>query len=465
MDAMQATARLGRPHETASRTIGPSGPVGCPKSAGPSEPRAAYHSRMRWLRVLYLANGAVYGTWGAFMPVVLTWKGFDAPLVALTSSLGSVAFWLVLPVWGHLGDEVLGTKRALQLAAIPAALLLVALDLPLPVFAIVLLCVAGGMTGAPIAALTDAHTVSGLADPEREYGRLRMLGSLAGGIAAIAVGLLYDHTGYVMTPLIGGVSLSAVALIAFRMPQSQAGRKLLERARSAEPAEPAVGRGRFGTLSEALRGRPRLILLLLGCLGIFTGIMGGGTFITLRLQALGGGPSMIGFANGFGPLAEVPGMLLASWLIVRYGVRVVLGTSAFGLAAVFASWALVTEPALIVGTKVIGGVFFAGVTISFVLMMATILPQRLVSTGQTLYQSVGFGAAAILSNLVGALLYKLGGSEVVFVFLASATAVVGVVAVLAAPAHGRIRRARDWGEGEPEAADPVVIEPASSTIA
>ena len=398
---------------------------------------------MRWIRLLYLANGAIYGTWGAFMPVVLTWHGFDAPLVALTGSLGSIAFWLSLPVWGHLGDKVVGTRRALQLTAIPTAILLLGLELPLPALFIVLLCVAGGATGGAIGALTDALTVAGLADPEREYGKLRMLGSLGAGVFAIGFGLLYDRTGYMMVPLAGGVAFSTVAIVAFKLPYRPAVSRAADRTAAAESPESDARPGRFGSLSEALHGRPRLILILVGCLGIFMGIMGGGTFITLRLQALGGGPSTIGFANGIGSSAEVPGMFLAGWLVVRYGVRPVMGIAAFGLACVFGSWALTTDPLLISATKILGGVMFAGVTVSFVVTMASILPQRLVSTGQTLYQSVAFGAAAVLSNLIGAVLYKLGGAEVVFIFLACATAVGGVISVLALPAHSRIRRVRD----------------------
>jgi hypothetical protein len=63
---------------------------------------------------------------------------------------------------------------------------------------------------------------------------------------------------------------------------------------------------------------------------------------------------------------------------------------------------------------------------------------------------VAFGAAAVLSNLAGAFIYKLGGTEVVFWFLAGATAVGGVISVLALPAHTRVSRA---------AVEPVAMEP------
>jgi MFS family permease len=85
----------------------------------------------------------------------------------------------------------------------------------------------------------------------------------------------------------------------------------------------------------------------------------------------------------------------------------------------------------------VAGLCFAGITVSFVVMMATILPQRLVSTGQTLYQSVAFGGGAILANMAGAFIFRLGGFEVVFWFLAGATLVGCLVTVLAVPGHSR----------------------------
>lgn len=411
---------------------------------------------MRWLRILYLANGAAFGTFSCYVSVILLQHGFDPSLVAFNSSLGSICFWLVLPIWGHVGDSVTGPRRAIQLAALPAGLLMLGLIPPLPVLVLVSICLALSCTSSPINALTDALAISGLADPSREYARLRMLGSLGAGVFALLSGVVYDRTGYVAAPVAGLASMLAIAFVAGRVPRAPnaaaperpAGRQTsaaaapsVAAAASGADGAPAR-RGRFGSVSEALSGRRRLIALLIGCLGIFMGIMGGATFITLRLASLGGGPSTIGFANGVGTSAEVPGMLLAGWLVVRIGVRPILAVASLGLVATFTSWAFVTEPQIIAVTKMFAGFFFAGVTVSFVVTIASILPSNLVSTGQTLYQSVAFGAAAILANAAGGLIYRAWGTQVVFLFLASAALAGGIVAVAAAPAHVRVRSPR-----------------------
>lgn len=400
---------------------------------------------MTWLRVLYLANGAAFGTFSCYVAVILLQHGFDPSLVAFSSSLGSICFWLVLPAWGHIGDSGLGPRRAIQLAALPAGLLMLGLIPPLPVLVLVGVCLAVSCTNGPINALTDALAISGLTDPPREYPRLRMLGSLGAGIFALGSGVVYDRTGYVAAPVAGLASMLVIAFAAGRVARApdRAGHERPTPGASGQSdaahPEPARRHGRFGSVSEALAGRPRLIGLLAGCLGIFIGIMGGATFITLRLAALGGGPSTIGFANGVGTSAEVPGMLLAGWLATRVGVRPILAVASLGLVATYTSWAFVTEPQVIAVTKMFAGFFFAGVTVSFVITIASMLPVGLVSTGQTLYQSVAFGAAAILANAAGGVIYGVWGIQVVFLFLAAVALVGGIIAVAAAPAQIRVR--------------------------
>jgi MFS transporter, PPP family, 3-phenylpropionic acid transporter len=415
-----------------------------------------YALPMRWLRVLYLTNGTIYGTWGAFGAAFFTkWHGWDPSLVALTASLGSLVFWFALPVWGHLGDTVFGPKRAMQLAAIPAAVFLFLLVLPAPAAVIICLALGGAATGGSISALTDAQAVSGLENPRRDYGRLRMLGSLSAGLVALGAGLAYDHTGYFLAPVLGSLCTLSILFSAGRLPPSKAdlrSRAGAASSASACEAEAVLRHGRFGSVSDALHGRPRLIAILVGCLGIFIGIMGAGTFVTLKLQALGAEPSMIGLANGTGATAEVPAMIVAGWLCARFGIRAVLGTCGFGMVAVLCTWAIVTAPMAIVATKILAGVCFAGITVGFVLTMATILPARLVSTGQTLYQSVAFGGGAILANMSGAVIYKLGGFDAVFWFLACATAVGSVIVVMSVPGGASV------------SADEVALEAESAPV-
>lgn len=86
---------------------------------------------MRWLRALYVSNGLAIGALYGFVPVLLQSRGFEPALIGLTTGLGSLAYAIALPAWGHMGDIVSGPRRTLQLACIPAAIFAIGLSAPI----------------------------------------------------------------------------------------------------------------------------------------------------------------------------------------------------------------------------------------------------------------------------------------------------------------------------------------------
>ena len=83
-----------------------------------------------------------------------------------------------------------------------------------------------------------------------------------------------------------------------------------------------------------------------------------------------------------------------------------------------------------------------------VLTIARLLPPELQGTGQSLYQTVGFGIGAIIANIVGGLLYDLIGSAAVFG--------VGTVLSLSAAVLGWWVFPRDGARHERLPSTPVV---------
>ena len=64
---------------------------------------------------------------------------------------------------------------------------------------------------------------------------------------------------------------------------------------------------------------------------------------------------------------------------------------------------------MIVATRAVTGVAYGGVLVASALTIGSLLPARLQATGQALYQTVAFGLAAIVANLVGGLV-RVGGA-------------------------------------------------------
>jgi len=361
---------------------------------------------MFWLRVLYVANGLAVGSLYGFVPVILQARGFDPALVGVTTSLGSLAYTIALPAWGHVGDEMWGPRRTLQVACVPAAVFGLGLAAPVPVLAVMLSQILLSIASGPAMALTDAMAVPALANPSRDYTRLRWLTSFGAAASAAVGGIVFNFTGYLAAPVVYvgviAATLTAVRFVSFgKAPAHHADRR-----RTSE--------GRGGSVGEAFRLRPRLYGILASVVLVFIGVMSAGTYITIRLSDLGGGPAVVGISNGIGWGAEVLGMMLAGSLIARFGARAVLATCATCFAACVGSWGFLTDLAAISVIRFLTGIFFAGVFVSFVLTIAAILPSRLQSTGQTLLQAACFGFAAVVGNLVGGLLYEVFGPVGVF---------------------------------------------------
>ncbi len=406
-----------------------------------------YHLHVRWLRALYVSNGLAVGALYGFVPVLLKAKGFDAALIGLTTSMGSVAYTLALPVWGHVGDVISGPRRALQIACLPAAIFALGLSAPLPVAAVivcqVILCGGGG----PTMALTDAMALPALTDISREYSRLRLLSSAGAAGGAIGCGFIYAQTGYVAAPFLYMATMALTILSAQFVPLGRDSERHQNARRALDGRDRLVrDRGRLGSVGEAIRIRPRLLAVLLSAIFVFMGTMASGTYISLRIADLGGGAVEVGFANGIAWVAEVPGLILAGWLVARLGMRSVLLASSVGFAACMLSWIVLVDAAPIMVTRFISGIFFGGILLSLVMTMARILPDRLQATGQTLLQATCFGMAAILANLLGGLLYANAGALGVFGVGAVCAVIGGLIGLVALPQDVR---ASNQGAPEP----------------
>ncbi|HEX7491447.1 MAG TPA: MFS transporter [Candidatus Limnocylindrales bacterium] len=389
---------------------------------------------MRWLRVLYLWNGLVIGAMYGFVPVLLQSKGFAPALIGVTCSLGSVAYTLVLPIWGHVGDVVTGPRRALQIACVPAAIAGLMYGQPLPVIAIVLCQVLMNLGGGPLMALTDAMAMPILANATREYTRLRLILSFGAGGGGIVFGLLYGVVGYGAAPYIYVAIIVSMIVFAQLVPLGRDSERHRRTSAQREGRAHVEGsHGRFGSVGEAFRIQPRLVAILLAVTCGFIGIMAATTFVSLRIADLGGGAAEVGMVNGLGSGAEVPGLVIAGFLVARFGARSVLMASSLGFAICLLSWVFLVDTAPILITRFISGIFFSGVLVSYVLTIARMLPAGLQSTGQTLLQACCYGGGAILANFLGGILYGTMGPIGVFGGGAICALLGGVIGYFALP--------------------------------
>ena len=359
------------------------------------------------LRLLALALGAALGVLYPFIPVILAERGFGPAEIGLVASIGAVGFTLAVPAWGHLADVRLGRSRTLQVCAIGGAAATGALLGAWPPIVIAVLFMAYWVFESAWQPLADALTVNHV--DRRGYARVRLLTSLAFAVSTIGAGFMYDVVGYQLAFVLTiGLAL-AMAVAAGFVPDV----RRADLSAVGGVGEPDHG-GRFGSAGLAFRVAPRLAGVLAAVMLLHIAIISGFTFLPLRLSDLGSPPSDVALSAGVSALSEIPAMLVAAAVARRIGLRGMFVGSALIYAAATASWTVLATPLLIIATRAFTGLAFAWVVVGVVLTIARLLPRELQGTGQSLYQTVGFGIGAIVANIAGGVLYDLIGPAAVF---------------------------------------------------
>lgn len=390
------------------------------------------------LHVLVTALGVALGVFYPFISVILAERGFSPGEIGLIASLGAVGFTVAVPAWGHLADVRLGRPRTLQVCAVGAGAAVLGLLLPWPPLVVVALFSLFWIFESSWQPLADAVTVNALRG--RDYARVRLFTSLGFAVGAIGAGFLYDQVGYGPSYALFAAAALVMAVSALFLPDVAHADLDAHRRRVAKGPVPeararrAVGLGSTGV---ALRVAPRLFLVLVASALLHVGIIGGFTFLPLRIKELGGAPSDIALSSGMSAGAEIPAMFLMGAVALRLGLRTIFVASALLYAACMAAWMVIDVPLLIVATRAVTGVAFSGVVVGVVLTIAALLPAELQATGQSLFQTSAFGISAIGANVIGGALYEVFGHAAVFGFGAVVAVAAAIIAWFVFPRDTR----------------------------
>jgi PPP family 3-phenylpropionic acid transporter len=387
------------------------------------------------IRILVLAGGAAFGIIMPFNGVILASLGFEAGTIGFVLSLGSIAFALAVPAWGHVADVRFGRPRTLQVCGAGAAVALLALLGSWPQAVIVLLFAVFWIFQSGWQPLSDALTVNALGDQGHRYGPIRSLGSLSFAISVVAAGAVFQVAGYQWAFVFGAVAASSLVVVSAWIPDAgradlAAHRRSMAKGATADPpstaSEPGSRSLGLGSAGVALRVAPRLGLILVAIALVHVALVATNSFLGLRLIELGGTPGDVGLAAGLSAITEIPAMMGVGWVVGRIGLRGLFAGSCILYAVCLGSWSVLTSPEIIIASRVLTGLGFAGVTVGVVLTIAVVLPPDLQATGQGLFQMSAYGITAFVTNVVGGLLFGSFGGSAVFAFGALA-AVAGCI--------------------------------------
>lgn len=164
-----------------------------------------------------------YAIWGAWLPILypflLGHRGFTLEECGLCLSAGAVGAIVGPFLAGQFADRMFATERFLGISHLVGAGLVYALSTVSGFQAFLALSLVYGLVYAPTLALTNSLSFAHLPDRDRDFGRVRLWGTIGWIAAGIAVGqwLLHEHTLEGATKEAAAAALDAGRADAFRL--------------------------------------------------------------------------------------------------------------------------------------------------------------------------------------------------------------------------------------------------------
>ena len=402
----------------------------------PSEPRPASRAPAAGSTSGLVRAGIVYGLLfgaaGAFLPYVAIYlgsTGLDLGAVGALIALQAAVTLIAAPGWGAIADGIGDVRRPLLVAGVLAAIasvFLLSARGPLAI-GVAIILLAG--TSAGMIPLVDSRTVRMVGHRDR-FGQARAVGSAAYIVFALLTGVLIGRFGPIgifgpHSVLLLLTGIGAWALM--RLPPGDPG--VMPRRRRGGPARFA-GMALSGlapaTILSVLR-EPPVRVFFVATVVLWTSQAALQNFVSLRIIELGGNATIVGATSSLSALVEIPLMALFPALARRFGPErlVVIGAAGFAIRALIS--AVVTDPVLIAGAAVFGGVGFAFVYVGTVTWVSASVRREIQATAQGVFSGTGISLGAIGGSIVGGAIGATFSLPVLFIIAGIGYALGGLI--------------------------------------
>src|SRR5258708_3574278 len=158
-------------------------------------PIASQAASRRFAIRLALFYGAIFGLLGSYLPFFPVWlkaDGIEASWIGIITAVPAVTRFTVLPFVTGLAERRQSLRNAIIITAFATALGLSVVGTQHRALLVFVAFAATCCLWTPLAPLTDAYALRGVSHYGLHYGPLRLWGSAAFVVGALACGLLVD---------------------------------------------------------------------------------------------------------------------------------------------------------------------------------------------------------------------------------------------------------------------------------
>src|SRR5438445_4516632 len=373
----------------------------------PSEsqiPIASQAASRRFATRLALFYGAIFGLLGAYLPFFPVWLkavGIEASWIGIITAAPAVTRFTVLPVVTALAERRQSLRSAIIVTAFATAVGLTVVGTQHQAVLVFVAFAATCCLWTPMTPLTDAYALKGVSRYGLNYGPLRLWGSAAFVVGALACGLLVDVIAakYLIWVIVAVAGLGALVSLG------------LQPLEAAKPT-PAATSG-----AAALLRDPGFLAIIVAAALIQGSHAAYYTFASIAWQASGLGGLTIAGLWVLGVLAEIVVFALSPRFSLAPALLVVIG----GLSAV-ARW-LITAPepsvAVLSVVQLAHGLTYGLTQVGIMGLLVRHVPGHLMARGQGYLAACG-GIVSSTASVVSGVVYASYGQRVYYVMAAMA---------------------------------------------
>jgi len=344
--------------------------------------------------VAYMGH-AVYTT---FFPVYLDNIGLSKTSIATLLSIGPLVAILAQPVWGSIGDRSKKKNQVLQLLLFGSGISVLLLSLSDHyIYLMVIICLVSFFQTS-IYPISDALTLEYLSETNWNFGPIRLAGTVGFAIMSVLFGMLVKEEMTGIFIVYCTVMLLAV-LICFCLPKvkgHQSG-------------------GKKVSMWVLFKNRKLVLFLAISfivqvTLGYYY------AFFPIYYREMGADNALLGWSMVISAMSELPFLLFAHKLIKKFGIPIILLSTAFFAGLRWLLLYFVNNPYMVLPIQMLHGALFIVLTVTMAMFINEEVPKELKASGQTLYGLISVGVSRVVGSIIGGVTSDYVGLRDVFFY-------------------------------------------------
>lgn len=351
----------------------------------------------------YLTLFIGLGAYNTFLPVYLeNTLGFSSSQVGMVVSIPSIIGIIFVPIWGLISDLMKKQKSVLWINILMSLLFTGLYIITDSFIAILVVATFLEMFRNSILPLTDSITTSYCSENNKNYGGIRVIGSMSFAISSFLCGQLIKMTNsnlmffYVFMVSMIGCLIITPTLDATSKVEHKEKLNLKE------------------DLPKLFKNRAYILILICGvCVASLTEAMM--AYQGIHLMSLGAGPELVGLLTVFMVIPELFFMVKSKGLLDKYGLVKMISFASCALLIRWVVYALTSNPLVFMLATPMHGIAISIIIICAFDFIGKVVDKKLYTTSMTVY-TFTLGVSCSLMKLLYGTMIDLFGINAIFIF-------------------------------------------------